>query len=156
MIRAAILVIFLSLPSLSKGAETEELRFYSGIDMHYCNTTGGCYTSSFGYEWVPVKMNLVDSSYSYWTGQAEMHRKFRGKNYTANVFVEEWREPYSRNRITVTIAEDGHPESSSRLTFWTDSLHDFIRFDLEGMESMAEEGPQRPILAFGPEYQPAL
>lgn len=153
------LIFLLTLPLAARSAEPEnEIKFYSGIDMHYCTVDHGngvgCYTSTFGYEWWSVKLALVDQPYSYWTGKAEQHREFRGKSYTATIFLEEWRDPFFTNKITVTIAEDGRPESTSRVSFSVKDLHDFIHFDLEGMETSTTEGPQRAILSFGPEYGP--
>src|SRR5262249_36530440 len=108
--------------------------FYSGIDMHYCTLSGGCYVSSFGYEWWTGNLELKDASYAYWTGKAEMKREFRGRSYVAKVFLESWRDPYNTNRITVDVGEEGKPETFSHLQFWVKDLHDFVHFDLEAME----------------------
>jgi len=150
-ISLAVLVVFST--SFARAAEPEnEIRFYSGIDIHYCTNGGGCFTSSFGYQWWTVKLSLIDSSYAYWTGKSEMRREYRGKTYLAKVFVEEWRDPFNRNRIDVEIGEEGKPETVSHLKFWAPDIHGFVHFDFEAMEGSTPEGTQRAILSFGPEY----
>ena len=128
------------------------VNFYSSIDIHYCTTGGSCYTSTFGSEKIPLTFGLVDQTYDYWTGSVEFRRTFRDKKYIAKIFIEQW--PLNgANKVTVRVEEEGHPETSSKVKFWVRDLHNFVRFDLEGMEMKTEHGVQRAILSFGPEYR---